>query len=98
MACGGWPSQHAQDMIASTTVTYRVRSSHTIPDDAPLCCSINITLAGCCDHLAIVPDEALDRHAANNISRADSRLLGRQLVDRVEVCSGAVAMRYVPRP
>ena len=39
----------------------------------PLRYSINITLAGCYDHLAIILYEVLHRHAANNISRADSR-------------------------
>lgn len=43
----------------------------------PLRYSINVTLDGCCDHLAIVPDEELHRHAAGNIARADALLLGR---------------------
>jgi dihydrofolate reductase len=43
----------------------------------PLRYSINVTVDGCCDHLAIIPDEALHRHAAENIERADALLLGR---------------------
>ena len=39
--------------------------------------SINVTLDGCCDHRAIVPDEDLHRHAAENIERADALLFGR---------------------
>jgi dihydrofolate reductase len=39
--------------------------------------SINVTLDGCCDHRAIVPDEELHRHHAANIARADAMLLGR---------------------
>jgi dihydrofolate reductase len=33
----------------------------------PLRYSINVTLDGCCDHRAIVPDEELHRHAAENL-------------------------------
>ena len=42
----------------------------------PLRYSINVTLDGCCDHRAILPDEDLHRHAAENIARADALLLG----------------------
>lgn len=43
----------------------------------PLRYSINVTLDGCCDHRAILPDEELHRHAAEYIARADGLLLGR---------------------
>jgi len=43
----------------------------------PLRYSINVTLDGCVDHRAVVPDEALHHHAAAGIERADSMLLGR---------------------
>ena len=43
----------------------------------PLRYSINITLDGCCDHRAIVPDEDLHRHATENLNQADALLLGR---------------------
>jgi len=43
----------------------------------PLRYSINVTLDGCCDHRAIVPDEDLHRHAVENIERADALLFGR---------------------
>jgi dihydrofolate reductase len=43
----------------------------------PLCYSINVTLDGCCDHRAIIPDEELHRHAADNLNRADALLFGR---------------------
>jgi len=42
----------------------------------PLRYSINVTLDGCCDHRAIVPDEDLHRHAVENIERADALLFG----------------------
>ncbi len=43
----------------------------------PLRYSINVTLDGCCDHLAITPDEDIHQHAAGNIARADAIILGR---------------------
>jgi dihydrofolate reductase len=50
----------------------------------PLRYSINITLDGCCDHRAIVPDEALHRHAVENLDRADALLFGRTLYEMME--------------
>ncbi|MFZ2102870.1 MAG: dihydrofolate reductase family protein [Oricola sp.] len=43
----------------------------------PLRYSVNVTLDGCCDHLAINPDEELHRHAAGIIAQADALLFGR---------------------
>ena len=43
----------------------------------PLRYSINVTLDGCCDHRAIIPDEDLHRHAAESIAQADALLFGR---------------------
>ncbi|CUS06380.1 Bifunctional deaminase-reductase domain protein [Candidatus Promineifilum breve] len=43
----------------------------------PLLYSINITLDGCFDHRVGIVDEALHRHAAENIARADALLFGR---------------------
>ncbi|HMV32468.1 MAG TPA: dihydrofolate reductase family protein [Gemmatimonadales bacterium] len=43
----------------------------------PLRYSINVTLDGCCDHNAIPADEALHRHAAATLERADALLFGR---------------------
>ncbi len=39
----------------------------------PLRYSINITLDGCCDHRAMLPDEELHRHAAGSLGRGFSR-------------------------
>ena len=50
----------------------------------PLRYSINVTLDGCCDHRAIVPDEDLHRHAAENLARADALLLGRVTYEMME--------------
>jgi dihydrofolate reductase len=50
----------------------------------PLRYSINVTLDGCCDHRAIVPDEDLHRHAAENIARADALLFGRVTYEMME--------------
>lgn len=57
----------------------------------PLRYSINITLDGCCDHLAIIPDEELHRHAAENIARADALLLGRVTYEMMEAAWRAPA-------
>ena len=50
----------------------------------PLRFSINVTLDGCCDHRAIVPDEGLHRHAAETIARADALLFGRVTYEMME--------------
>jgi hypothetical protein len=42
----------------------------------PLRYSINITLDGCCDHRAIIPDEDLFRHGVENLAQADALLFG----------------------
>ncbi|HEY0780934.1 MAG TPA: dihydrofolate reductase family protein [Thermoanaerobaculia bacterium] len=46
--------------------------------------SINVTLDGCCDHRAIVPDEDLHRHAVENLERADALLFGRVTYEMME--------------
>jgi len=50
----------------------------------PLRYSINVTLDGCCDHRAIIPDEGLHRHAVENIERADALLWGRVTYEMME--------------
>jgi len=50
----------------------------------PLRYSINITLDGCCDHRAIIPDEDLHRHAADLLAQADALLLGRVIYEMME--------------
>jgi dihydrofolate reductase len=50
----------------------------------PLRYSINVTLDGCCDHLAIPADEELHRHATENIARADALLFGRVTYEMME--------------
>src|SRR3989337_482438 len=50
----------------------------------PLRSSINVTLDGCCDHSAIVPDEDLHRHAVENLNRADALLFGRVTYEMME--------------
>jgi dihydrofolate reductase len=46
--------------------------------------SINVTLDGCCDHRAMIPDEDLHRHAIENIKRADALLFGRVTYQMME--------------
>lgn len=50
----------------------------------PLRYSINVTLDGCCDHRAIVPDEELHRYSAEIIARADALLFGRVTYEMME--------------
>jgi dihydrofolate reductase len=50
----------------------------------PLRYSINVTLDGCCDHRAILPDEELHRHAIENIDQADALLFGRVIYEMME--------------
>jgi dihydrofolate reductase len=50
----------------------------------PLRYSINVTLDGCCDHRAVVPDEDLHRHAVENLERADALLFGRVTYEMME--------------
>ncbi len=50
----------------------------------PLRYSINVTLDGCCDHRAVVPDEDLHRHAVENLEQADALLFGRVTYEMME--------------
>jgi dihydrofolate reductase len=50
----------------------------------PLRYSINVTLDGCCDHRAVIADEELHRHAAENLERADALLFGRVAYEMME--------------
>jgi len=50
----------------------------------PLRYSINVTLDGCCDHRAIVPDEDSFRHGAENLDQADALLFGRVTYEMME--------------
>ena len=50
----------------------------------PLRYSINVTLDGCCDHRAGVPDEDLHRNAVENLNRADALLFGRVTYEMME--------------
>ena len=59
----------------------RSRYSHAM---RPLRYSINVTLDGCCDHRAIVPDEDLHRHAIETLAQADALLFGRVTYEMME--------------
>ena len=50
----------------------------------PLRYSINVTLDGCCDHRAMIPDAELHQHAAESIAQADALLLGRVTYELME--------------
>src|SRR5215213_7682723 len=57
----------------------------------PLRYSINVTLDGCCDHRAMVPDEELHRHAAETLAQADALLFGRVTYELMEAAWRAPA-------
>ncbi|MEZ4657297.1 MAG: dihydrofolate reductase family protein [Caldilineaceae bacterium] len=61
----------------------------------PLRYSINVTLDGCCDHRAGIPDEELHGHAAANIAQADALLFGRVTYEMMEVAWRAPAQTGV---
>ncbi len=50
----------------------------------PLRYSINVTLDGCCDHRAGVPDEEMHRHATETLDQADALLFGRVTYEMME--------------
>src|SRR5215471_11689544 len=50
----------------------------------PLRYSINVTLNGCCDHRAVIPDEDLFRHAVENLAQVDALLFGRVIYEMME--------------
>ncbi len=57
----------------------------------PLRYSVNVTLDGCCDHLVMLADEDLHRHAAENLDRADALLFGRVTYEMLEAAWRPVA-------
>jgi dihydrofolate reductase len=50
----------------------------------PLRYSINVTLDGCCDHRAIIPDEEMHRYHAENLATSDALLFGRVTYEMME--------------
>ncbi|HEY8547037.1 MAG TPA: dihydrofolate reductase family protein [Acidimicrobiales bacterium] len=50
----------------------------------PLKYSINVTLDGCCHHLALTPYEDMHRHHTENLARADALLFGRVTYEMME--------------
>src|SRR6266436_2450147 len=59
----------------------------------PLRYFINVTLDGCCDHRAMIADEDLHRHAAENLARADALLFGRVTYEMMEAAWRPTAAR-----
>lgn len=50
----------------------------------PLRYSINVTLDGCCDHRAGIPDAELHRYAAEMLAKADALIFGRVVYEMME--------------
>ena len=57
----------------------------------PLRYSINVTPDGCCDHRAMIPDEALHRYATEHFARADAVIFGRVTYEMMETAWRAPA-------
>lgn len=57
----------------------------------PLRYAINVTLDGCCDHLAISPDEEMHRYHGDQLAEAGAMLLGRVTYDMMETAWRPVA-------
>jgi dihydrofolate reductase len=53
-------------------------------------------LDGCCDHRAIIPDEDLHRHHAENIAQADALLFGRVTYEMMEAAWRPPASEAMP--
>jgi len=64
----------------------------------PLRYSINITLDGCCDHEAMVPDAELHRHATNLLAQADALIFGRTIYEMMESAWRPLTAGVEPRP
>ena len=50
----------------------------------PLRYSINVTLDGCCDHMAVVPDQEVHEYWAAKVAEADALILGRVTYQMME--------------
>src|SRR5690348_1921891 len=77
-----WPRDAERCADLSRSETARANLAGLTPSRyccvmRPLRYSINVTLDGCCDHRAIIPDEDLHRHAVENLKQADALLFGR---------------------
>ena len=59
----------------------------------PLRYSINVTIDGCCDHLAGVPDPELHQYSADILAANDSLLFGRVIYGMMEEAWRPVAQR-----
>lgn len=62
----------------------------------PLRYCINITLDGCVDHLAGVPDVELHKHHAKNLANADAVIFGRVIYQMMEEAWRGPARTGVP--
>src|SRR5690606_16519571 len=53
--------------------------------------TINVTLDGCCDHMAVVPTEAMHHFSAAGIAGAEALLFGRVIYQMMEEAWRSVA-------
>ncbi len=95
LLCGGVKVDEGAPIPADAIARLSLRQYSYVMQ--PLRYSINVTLDGCCDHRAIIPDEELHRHAVENLDRADALLLGRVTYEMMEAAFGPPA-RVGERP
>jgi dihydrofolate reductase len=62
----------------------------------PLRYCLNITLDGCCDHQAGIPDEESHRHATQALLRSDALLFGRTVYEMMETAFRPPAAESLP--
>lgn len=62
----------------------------------PLRYSINLTLDGCCDHMALEANEEMHQHGLEMIARADALLFGRMTYQMMESAFRAPALGAMP--
>jgi dihydrofolate reductase len=63
---------------------WRARALLYDPPMRPLRYSINVTLDGCVDHRAGIPNEETHRHATEGLGRTDALLMGRVIYQMME--------------
>src|SRR4029079_16058416 len=80
--CLGHRSRREQGRALATACRRMTRANSYVL--RPLRYSIHVTLDGCFDHRAAVPDESLFRHAVENLERADALLFGRVIYEMMK--------------
>jgi len=84
IATGEWQVRYSVIFTARRNDCFANAPSAVLLRMRPLRYFINVTLDGCCDHRAMIADEDLHRHAAENLDQADALLFGRVTYEMME--------------